>query len=58
MAFLIAMEIIDWIVEWVAVEIIDWIVMRIVMKVIDWIVMQIVIDGGDASRDLPNHAAG
>jgi hypothetical protein len=33
-------------------------VMRIVMKVIDWIVMQIVIDGGDASRDLPNHAAG
>jgi hypothetical protein len=56
------MKIIEWIVEWIAMEIIDWIVMRIVMKVIDWIVMQIVtrtvIHGGDASRGLPNYAAG
>jgi hypothetical protein len=38
------------IIEWIAMEIIDWIVMQIVMR--------IVIHGGDASRGLPNYAAG
>jgi hypothetical protein len=52
------MNIIEWIVKWIAMEIIDWIVMRIAMEIIDWIVMRIVIDGGDASRSIPNHAAG
>jgi hypothetical protein len=48
------MKIIEWIVEWIAMEIIEW----IAMEIIDWIVTRIVIHGGDASRGLPNYAAG